>query len=73
MILSFHFNGLGASKVLHKAERLSLVRVIQIMLIGISLLFETDILISFVETKIKETSHQPFSDVNQIEREYQQL
>ncbi len=43
------------------------------MLVGISLLFETDILIPSVETKAKKTSHQPFGEINHIEWEYQQF
>jgi len=43
------------------------------MLVRIGLLFETDILVSSVETKAKKTSHQPFGNVNQVKWKYQQF
>jgi hypothetical protein len=68
-----HLQRLNASKVLDKAERLSIFGVVQIMFVRIGLLFEAYCLIPPVKAKAQKTSNQPLGDVNNIEGYNQQF
>ena len=68
-----HGNGFLLPKVFNKAEKPAFKRVFQIVLVGIGLALETNVLIAPIKTKAKKATDQPFKNIDDIEGNDQQF
>ena len=59
----FQHTGLSGPKIFNKAKCLSGIQVLQISLIVIRFSLKTDVLVSFIKTKIDEGSYEPLGNI----------